>query len=110
MSIRREKNKRPLMLVGHEESTYHQLIFSKKHWKGPSSRNFILPKGVGEILMLSGFVCREVGLGFGGLLTPEIITQINDHRRGTIYIYLSDAILIRTYDMKGDIVDDLLLK
>ena len=46
LSIRRDKNKKPLMMSGHDESTYHQFIFSKEHWKGPSGRNFILPKGL----------------------------------------------------------------
>ena len=70
------------MLIGQDESTYHQYIFSKKHWKGPTGLNFILPKGEGEILMVSGFQNREFGLGLRYLLRLEVLTKINENRKG----------------------------
>ena len=51
-SERMNKNTRPLILVGQDENTYHQFVFSKKHWKVPSILNIILPKGEGKILMI----------------------------------------------------------
>ena len=33
-SVRVDPNSRPLMIIGQDETMYHQLIFSKNHWKG----------------------------------------------------------------------------
>ena len=57
------KGTNTVMLVGQDESTYHRYIFSKKGWKGPTGHNFVLPKWVGEVLMISIFQAREIGLG-----------------------------------------------
>jgi hypothetical protein len=29
---------RPVLMVGQDESTFHQFIFSKKQWKGPNGK------------------------------------------------------------------------
>ena len=94
MSVRKQTNIRPLMLIGQDESTYHQYVFSNKHWKGPTGLNFILPKSSGDILMISGFQSREFGLGFGDLLSPMILSKINEKRKGCKYISVDDAKLI----------------
>ena len=70
-----------MMLVGQDISTYHQYIFGQKSWKGPEGYNFLLPKGVGEILMISGYQAREFGLGLGDLLTPAVLSEINMKRK-----------------------------
>ena len=54
LSIRKDQNVRPLILIGQDESTYHQFIFAKKQWKGPLGQHQLLPKSEGEILMVSG--------------------------------------------------------
>ena len=53
LSVRRNKSKRPLMLIGQDESTYHQYVFSNKGWKGPTGAVPLLPKSSGEILMIN---------------------------------------------------------
>ena len=70
-----------LMMIGQDKSTYHPFIFSKKHWKGPACHTFIVPKSVGEILMISGFQLREFGLGLRAMLNTKIMTVINDRQR-----------------------------
>ena len=52
-SVRKPDNVRPLMMVGQDASIYHQYLFGKKNWKGTEGYNFILPKRVGDIMMIS---------------------------------------------------------
>ena len=63
------------MIIGQDESTYHQFTFSKKQWKGPQGHPMMQPKGEGEMLMVSGYQSREFGLGLGKLLTNEARQQ-----------------------------------
>jgi hypothetical protein len=78
LSVRLRAGERPVLLVGQDESTFHQFIFSKKQWKGPNGKSFLMPKSEGEIYMASGFVAREFGLGLGLRLTPAIRIEINE--------------------------------
>jgi hypothetical protein len=78
LSVRLRAGERPVLLVGQDESTFHQFIFSKKQWKGPNGKAFLMPKSEGEIYMASGFVAREFGLGLGLRLTPAIRIEINE--------------------------------
>ena len=110
LSVRATVGSKPLMLIGQDESTFYQLVFAKKQWKGPKGKNFIQPKGVGEILMLSGFQAREFGLGLGTLLTENKLHEINKKRCGTKYQSATDAMLINGTDAKSDITDDPLLR
>ena len=52
LSVRIEKDRRPLILLVQYESTCHQFVFLKRYWKGLTGLNFIQPKGIGEIIML----------------------------------------------------------
>ena len=110
LSTRLEIGAKPLMLIGQDESTYHQFVFSKRHWKPKSGMNFILPKSTGEILMISGFQSREFGLGLGNLLTNEILSLINNKRKGQKYLSAADAVLINNNAFKPDIADDPTLR
>ena len=58
LSIRLCVGERPVMLVGQDESTFYQFVFSKKQWKGPNGKAFLMPKSEGEIYMASGFTAR----------------------------------------------------
>ena len=86
LSVRIPKDTKPMMLVGQDEITYHQHIFSEKGWKGSAGHNFILPKGVGEVLLISGFQAREIGLGLNELLIDLVLEAINQKRKGTNYV------------------------
>jgi hypothetical protein len=83
------------MLVGQDETTFHQFIFPKKQWKGPNGKAFLMPKSEGEIYN-SGFTACEFGLGLGSRLTPAICNEINaSHRRNKPYMSTGDAELIK---------------
>ena len=110
LSIRKDQNVRPLILIGQDESTYHRFIFAKKQWKGPLGQHQLLPKSEGEILMVSGMQAREFGLGVGQLLTPEIIKSVNNNREGKEYISKEDAILVNGTANKKNLTDDPLLR
>ena len=65
LSVRFPAAEKPIMLIGQDESTFHQLVFSRRGWKTPMGHSFIQPKGDGEMLMVSAFQSREFGLGLG---------------------------------------------
>ena len=88
------KDTKYVILVGQDGSTYHQYIFSKKGWKGPEGHTFILPKGEGEVLMISGFQSREIGLGLNDVLTYVVMKAVNGKIKGTKYIACEDEKLI----------------
>ena len=90
-------------MVGQDESTFHQFIFSKKQWKGPNGKAFLMPKSEGEIYMASGFTAREFGLGLGSRLTPQTRNEINEsHRQGKTYLSAADVELVKGTSNKAD--------
>ena len=110
ISIRKPAHLKPLIIFGQDESTYHQFVFSNKNWKSDTGASQIQPKGLGEILMVSGFQSRETGLGLGTLLTDLIRSKVNENRKGSKYISKEDANLVNSSDLKKDIFDDPLLR
>jgi hypothetical protein len=78
LNVRLRIGERPVFLVGQDESTFHQYIFSKKQWRGPNGKAFLMPKSEGEMYMASGFTAREFGLGLGSRLTPPMRNEINE--------------------------------
>ena len=110
LSVWVPKDSRSIVLIGQDESTYHQYIFSSEQWKGPAGRNFIQPKGVEKILMLSGFQARESGLGLGCILTNDVRSTVNDTRKGQTYKAENNAMLVYKSVLKKYITDDPLLR
>ena len=43
LSVRLPVGVRPVLMVGQDETTFHQFIFSKKQWKGPNGKAFLMP-------------------------------------------------------------------
>ena len=99
-----------LMIIGQDESTYHQYIFSKKQWKTPSGAEPLLPKSVGEMYMVSGFQSRTFGLGNKQNLTEETIERINEKRKNKLYESKIDATILNGSDKKNDLSDDPTLR
>ena len=91
-SVRSTRTK-PLMLWGHDECALHQFTFSKRSWHVDGACQ-LLPKSSGVALMVSGLQCRELGLGFKGLLTDEVLAKINRNRENQHYLSPSSALLI----------------
>ena len=110
LSVRKNPNDNLLMIIGQDESTYHQFTFSKKQWKGPQGCQMIMPKGEGEILMVSGYQSREFGLGLGNLLTHASIEQINERRSNQHYKSQDDAKIVHNTTKKGNLTGDPLLR
>ena len=50
LSVRRDKDTKPLMMIGQDESTFQQYIFSKRQWKSRDGCNLLLPKSGGETI------------------------------------------------------------
>ena len=94
------------MLIGQDESTYHQYTFSKRYWKNCTGRNFITPKSEGEMLMVSAFQAREFGFGLGDHLTPEVYSKVNEIQRDEDYKAKDDAKLIKNCTKKTLLTDD----
>ena len=82
LSIRHNETCRPLMMIGQDESTFRQYIFSPKTWRGQAGFNQILPKSIDEIAMTSGFQSKGFGLSLGNLLTEERFPEIDYSRVG----------------------------
>ena len=93
--------RRPVLLVGLDESTFHQYTFSKKCWRAPNGVSFLVPKSEDNMYMVSWYQAREFGLVLEERLTAENIAKINLGRRGNKYNSTTDAILIKGSDLKG---------
>lgn len=91
LSVRLKENERPVIIIGQDESTYHQYTFAKKQWKGPQGQVLLLPKSSGDIYMVSGYQSREFGLGLNDLLTNQILLDTNQKREKRKYISEDDA-------------------
>ena len=95
------------MLLEHDESTYYQFLFSKKHWKGLVGLNFVQIKGIVEIIMLSGLQIRLCELGLSCLSIDEIRRVINSRRLGYRYQSLVVAKIMNKDEFKKDILTTL---
>ena len=62
-SIRKPPDQRPVILIGQDESTFHQYIFSNRNWVNNKGSSPILPKGFGDMLMISGMQSQKTGVG-----------------------------------------------
>jgi hypothetical protein len=93
-------------LAALDESTFHQFIFSKKQWKGPNGKAFLMPKSDGEIYMVSVFTASEFGLGPGSQLKPAIYNEINEsHQQNKPYMPMGDAELVKGLPIKTELKD-----
>jgi hypothetical protein len=104
LSVRRNKAMLALMIIVQDESTFHQYIFANKSWKSSSGINQIMPKSIGDILMVSGYQAREFGLGFGDLLSPDMVSEINKRRDGTEYLSTKDVYILYNSAKKGTLL------
>ena len=83
LSVRKDNNKKPILLVGQDECIYYEYARSKKQWVSSEGKRALLPKTTGNSIMISAFQCRE--FGFGMEINEEDMVKINDIRRGTKY-------------------------
>ena len=71
------------MIIGQNECTFCQFVFSKGMWTSPEGHKQLLPKDRGQGIMLSSFICRELGYAY----TPssECLDAVNRKRTGQNY-------------------------
>ena len=63
------------MMIGQDERTFHQYNFSGKSWEDHANDSQIVPKSVGEILMISGFQEREFYSDLRDLMTNKMLIE-----------------------------------
>ena len=105
-----KEGERPVMVVGQDESAFHQCTFAKKQWKGPRGQALLLPKSTGEIHMVSGYQARKFGLGLGDKMTEEALKEVNRKREGKKYFSEDDAKLIFNSEFKKPLTSDPCLR
>ena len=106
LSVRKNIMDKPMMIIGQDESTYHQLLFSNKYWKGSSGMSFITPKSNGDVVMCSGFQSHKFGLGLRNLLSDDVISIVNNNRRGKNYLSELDAQIVNNSIYKNLLTDN----
>jgi hypothetical protein len=98
LSVCRNANDRPVIIIGQDESAFSQYSFNQKMWRGLSGQSKLLPKGAKETLMVSAFQSRAFGLGRG--LTDKELATINCARQGKEYISKEAALQINRSSLK----------
>ena len=61
LSVRRPRDKKTIVLLGHDECIFKQFQFTNKGWVSDKGVREILPKDEGLGVMISAFQCREFG-------------------------------------------------
>jgi hypothetical protein len=63
LSVRRDKQKNAIVVLGQDESVFHQYCLRTHQWVGPNGARPLLPKSNGYGLMVLAFQNREFGFG-----------------------------------------------
>jgi len=101
-SIRSMANpKKQLVIIGQDESIFHQYLLNHKEWVGPSGERCLNPKTIGEGFMLSAFKSREFGFGHRPF-TEEEVQRINQYRANKTYLDSEAAKTVLGSDLKND--------
>ena len=82
-SVRRDRNKKPLICIGQDECVFHQYYRHGRQWVGVNQQRALLPKSQGASVMISAFQSRE--FGFGLQITNEELNRVNEYRNGKKY-------------------------
>ena len=62
VSVRSNTNMKPIMIIGQDESVFHQYSLVTKQWVGADGQRALLPKSEGAGIMISAFQVREIGI------------------------------------------------
>jgi hypothetical protein len=90
LSVRKKVSDKPLMIVGQDECIFKQYTLVQKSWSDPDGTRALLPKDEGRGVMVSSFVCRE--LGYATPLTEEQLAKVNRAReQGRRKNYLDES-------------------
>ena len=97
LSVRRPREKKPVVCFGQDEVILKQYCFTTKAWTSPTGQKAIIPKDEGMGVMISAFASRE--FGFGLQLTNDQLLRVNLARRGKKY---SDVLAAKEVRGKAD--------
>jgi hypothetical protein len=82
-SVRRDRTKKMMIKIGHNEAIMKQYLLTKKKWRGPNGETALEPKDEGMGLMISATMSREFGWGLD--LSKEDLAQVNETWLGKSY-------------------------
>jgi len=102
LSVRMNKEEKPLISFGHDEAIFKQYLLTKKSWYGLDGISVLLPKDDVQVVMISAYQSRE--LGFGVKWNQERLDEINFIRRGTKYFDGEAAKNTKGNAMKTDLL------
>ena len=109
MSVRRKDlQRKPIILIGQDESVFHQYLVGVRHWKGPKGERPLLPKSEGDGYMVSAFQSRT--FGFGRDMTVDELAKVNERRRGTRYKSSASAKEVQGHDYKKALKESPLVR
>jgi hypothetical protein len=69
LSVRMNKEEKPLIMFGHNEAIFKQYLLTKISWYGPDGISILVPKDDGQGVMISAF--QSIELGFGVKVSQE---------------------------------------
>jgi hypothetical protein len=78
LSVRKDPTQKPLMIMGQDECIFKQYTLATKSWSTPDGTRALLPKDDGQGVMVSSFVCRE--LGYNPPLNKMDLARVNIER------------------------------
>ena len=87
LSVRLDRSKRPLLIIGQDEAIISQYIFGRRTWIAPNGRRTLFPKSDGDRIMISTFMSRF--MGFATNLSSEQVQVINDYRQSVSPQYVA---------------------
>ncbi len=79
LSVRRNPQLRPIIIIGQDESVFKQYSFGRRCWFGPNGEAKLIPKTDGYSQMVSAFVLRSFGVGLE--LNEEELVKVNERRQ-----------------------------
>lgn len=100
LSVRKKEEDQPLIIVGQDESTFNQFVFSKISWKDEKGHQQLVPKGGGNMLMVLGYQGDPFGLGLQEKFTDEIKLEMNNNRVDQRYKSEREAELLHHSPLK----------
>ena len=111
LSVMRPKNRKPLMIHGHDEVCLNQHCTCNRCWHY-RDMGTLKPKSNGASLMASGFLSRECGLGMnhGSYFTNEIREEVNEIRKKEKYECEEAALIVNGSVNKPPLADNLFLR
>ena len=101
LSVRKKEHEKPLILIGQDESIFKQYTLSPKQWNLPDGSSAPNPKDDGHGVMLSSFVSRD--FGYGHDLTTTQLEQVNDFRKGKVYLDVEAAMHVHGKKEKDEL-------